>query len=327
MNDSKEKKVIDNLRKIVKDYDIKVLLSKTNQESSSILGSSLNISSHFRTNADNVISVSRVQSSHLSMNIQVQKVRNPCPIMELLKSKDYEGLEKYMSYIDKEILSVVDVSKYSYNLSQSCIYILKNNMLEFLPVIEKSALFDKAIKEKEKFWIKTIFSADNYNILVEKRLINDLFNRSDCIELLINQSPIKIVNELLKKENFREKLEKEFNFISYIPIMMESKKIKMLENILEVISIKNLKINWDETFQLFDKSNSMDNEKNNRYYFNEALKVLIINSDYNFEKKDLLEKKIDKENKNIIRKKILNQHLNDSLEPKIDKAHVKKIKI
>lgn len=324
MTDSKEKKVIDSLRKIVKDYDIKVLLSKTNQESTSILGPSLNISSHFRTNADNVISVSRVQSSHASMNIQVQKVRNPCPIMELLKSKDYEGLEKYMSYIDKEILSVVDVSKYSYNLLQSCIYILKNNMLEFLPVIEKSALFDKAIKEKEKFWIKTIFSADNYNTLVKKNLINDLLNRSDCVELLINQSPVKIIHELLKKENFREKLEKEFNFISYIPIMMESKKLKMLESVLEVISIKNVKINWDETFELFDKSNSMDNEKNNRHYFNEALKVLIINSDYKFEKRDLLEKKIDKENKNIIRKKILNQHLNDSLEPK---ANVKKLKI
>ena len=59
----------------------------------------------------------------------------------------------------------------------------------------------------------------------------------------------------------------------------------------------------------------MDSEENNRYYFNETIRTLILHSHFNFLESD--RHVLTKENIELLDKKILNENLENKLENKI----------
>lgn len=329
MTEKNEDKIFEELKDLVKKHNIQMLLPKaknlnTSKENSLDLDSfPITISSNYRSVADNIIAISRNPNPNAPVSMHVQKNRSPCPISEFLKNRDKKGLKAYMNELDKRVLSKVDASLYPMKFQNNCIYILKNNLQEYLPIIESSKTFEQVIDKPEDFWMKIAFAVDNYDLLQEKVVIDNLLNKDNFMSLLLNKAPLKVANELLKIERFKNKIEQNFDLVSYVPIMIQSQQIKLLDLVLEHINVNTKDLDFDTCFQYFDKRNSLETEFNPEY-FNEALTVFIIKSNYEFKDLDLESKTISEENKNLINKKILNQHLNDSLEPK---ASIKKLKI
>lgn len=324
MKESKESLIIKQLKEIAKGYNINIALPK--QVVAIEEDIFLNHSKKYDTNTIMIVRNKNVSTGQSS--IVINKNRHTCYIQDCIERNDLEGLQYYMDKLDEEILTKVNTAlfmqKYHYNI----VDIIKNNKLDFLQVLEKSTAFQKTIENKKDFWLNVSLEADNYEFFVKKTSIEHLLECEKLQEKIINYLPQNILYKIIENEHVKNKLEKEFELIFYIPNYMNNELEQKAHNILELL-LKNTKPNYDnlhmnELFDNFDLANMLQTKEKNKQVVNNALKVFIIHSDYEFTEKDKSLSNITKENKVLINKKELNKHLSMTL---LSKPVLKKIKI
>lgn len=324
MPNQSDEEFYEQLKSLASKYKIEILTAKAQEYRSDIKENDSVVSMHTNNLADNIISISKKPMYYKNYSFSVLKSRDNCPITEFIKKNNKEGLKNYLDELAKQIPSIVDVITYKNKFQNNFYYILKNkkDAQEFLDILENSQLFQHC-KVEIDFWITVAFKADNLDFLYKKLNLNEIMEYPKLQDKLRVFSPINIVEDLLKYNEFKEKLEREFNLLNFIPIMMDSPLLKFLELVLEHIKV-NQNLDFEELCKNFDKMNSLDNEENNKYYFNEAMKVFILNAQYDFTEKDKELEVFTDENKQLIVKKTLHKNLHKKLTPKIP---IKKSKI
>lgn len=311
------------LKELASKYKIEILTPTASNYTKKEERNSL-VSMHVNNSVDNMIGISTTKNPLQNYSFNVIKNRTQCPITEFIKKKDKKGLKDYLDDLDKNIPSIVTVITYKNKFINSFVYVLNNTNRpeEYLEILENSQIFQHC-EADNNFWITVAFKADNYQFLSNKVNLTEILEFPLLQEKLTSFSPIRVVEELCKYDEFKQKMEEEFNLLNYVPIMMNSPQLEILEIILNHIKVEQ-QLNFEDLYIKFDQMNSLDNQENNKYYFNEAMKVFISHAQYKFIEKDTTLKVLTEENKQLIVKNILNKHLHENLTPKMS---VKKAKI
>lgn len=266
---------------------------------------------------DNVISISKEKSMHTQpLKMHVIKNKFSCFIRELIVANEKIKLKEEFNKMNNKVLSSIDVIQYKNRIENNIIKVLKENKLDYLEILENKELLDKLFKEKKEqtdFYIQIGLRSDNFEYLAKNINIDDILTE-ELIDKVIKNRAVNVFSELIFFDKFKRLMEENFDVIKFIPIMMENETQEILKICLENIECKQ-KENIEATFIRFDKGNSLDSEENNRYYFNETIRTLILHSHFNFLESD--RHVLTKENIELLDKKILNENLENKLENKI----------
>lgn len=296
------KNILNELKDLSKNHKIEVLTPGYRNESNAV---------------DNIISISITESKHVQpLKMHVIKNRFSCFISELIDSNEKIKLQEEIDKMNNKVLSSIEVIQYKNRIENNIIKILKENKLDYLEILENKELLSKLFKEKKElndFYIKIGVRSDNFEYLAKNTNIDDILTE-ELIDKVIKNRAVNVFSELIFFDKFKRLMEENFDVIKFIPIMMENETQEILKICLENIECKQ-KENIEATFIRFDKGNSLDSEENNRYYFNETIRTLILHSHFNFLESD--RHVLTKENIELLDKKILNENLENKLENKI----------
>lgn len=295
------KKIYDEMKELSEKYKIEVLSP----------GYRIN---QLNSISDNVISISK--SMHTKpLTVNVIKNRMTCYITDLINQNDKVKLQQEIDKMNARILSIVDDIQYKMKIENNIIKVLKENKLDFLEILENKELLDKLFKtkeEKSEFYIKVGLQSDNFEYFMKENNLDNILTE-EIIDRVIKNRAINIFSELMFFDKFKSLMEDNFDIIRFIPIMMEDETQQILKICLENIECKQ-KESIESTFVRFDNQNSLDSEENNRYYFNETIKTIILYSNFIFTESD--EKVLEKSNIELLHKKKLNEKLDTNLEIK-----------
>lgn len=276
--------------------------------------SKMNASYNYVQSSGNMLCISPIASGKVT--IKVLKSRNDCAITLLIKNKDKEGLKNYLN--SNEVLSMPQEYAYPTRLLNNLVYVIHHDLPEYVEIIQSSERFKQFITNKPEFIMKVAVKADNYAFLMKNINIENLLDNKNFINELSMNSSMNILEELLKNENFKSRMEQIFNLLEYLPnktfdmIIPKIKVLEVLQLIVSKISLQEKKLNLKSIFQEYSNASRLDNVENIRYLFNETLKVFILHSDYIF-KEDMTIDGITQDNQNLINKKILNNNLSNRL--------------
>lgn len=303
------KKIYDELKDLSEKYKIEILSPgyRSNQ---------------LKSSADNIISISRgLHSKPVTMN--VVKNRMTCYISDLINANDKIKLEEEIIKMNSKVLSMVDTVQCRMKIENNIVKVLKEKKLDFLEILENKELLNKLLKNEEErnhFYIQIGLRSDNFEYFMKGNNIDVIFTE-EVMNKVVKNRAIHIFSELMFFDNCKSLISSNFDVINFIPIMMENETQEILKICLENIECKQ-KESIEATFLRFDKVNSLDSEDNNRYYFNETIKTLILYSNFKFLEND--KKFLTEENIKLLEKKNLSKNLEYKLE---EKTKVRKSKI